>query len=196
VSDGNASTASAPRRHWYSILYVQVPLAIAIGILIGHYFPSAGVALKPLGDGFISLIKMMIGPVIFCTVVHGIGSMRDLKKVGRVGVKTLLYFEAVAGSAGPPGPQGVQGPAGPPGPAAAIRIVRSNCIATTCTAECEPNEVLVSAYCGPNRLPASCGVVPSASNSPLVAVCAFPINIRQNINSFIVVLNYRDRAVA
>jgi aerobic C4-dicarboxylate transport protein len=87
---------AALRRPWYTILYVQVLLAIVAGILIGHYFSDLGVALKPLGDGFISLIKMMIGPVIFCTVVHGIGSMRDLKKVGRVGVKTLFYFEAVS----------------------------------------------------------------------------------------------------
>ena len=71
-------------------------IAIAIGIFIGHFWPDLGKALKPLGDGFISLIKMMIGPVIFCTVAHGIGSMRDLKKVGRVGVKTLFYFEAVS----------------------------------------------------------------------------------------------------
>jgi aerobic C4-dicarboxylate transport protein len=71
-------------------------IAIAIGIFIGHFWPDLGKAVKPLGDGFISLIKMMIGPVIFCTVVHGIGSMRDLKKVGRVGVKTLFYFEAVS----------------------------------------------------------------------------------------------------
>src|SRR6516162_9201765 len=85
-----------PRRPWYTILYVQVLIAIAAGILIGHYFSNLGVALKPLVDGFISLIKMMIGPVIFCTVVHGIGSMRDLKKVGRVGVKTLFYFEALS----------------------------------------------------------------------------------------------------
>jgi aerobic C4-dicarboxylate transport protein len=85
-----------PHRPWYTVLYVQVLIAIAVGILIGHFFPKAGVALKPLGDGFISLIKMMIAPVIFCTVVHGIGSMRDLKKVGRVGVKTLFYFEAVS----------------------------------------------------------------------------------------------------
>src|SRR5215510_7602113 len=84
------------RRPWYSVLYIQVLIAIAIGILIGHYFPKTGTALKPLGDGFISLIKMMIAPVIFCTVVHGIGSMSDLKKVGRVGVKTLFYFEAVS----------------------------------------------------------------------------------------------------
>ncbi|HWL73755.1 MAG TPA: cation:dicarboxylase symporter family transporter, partial [Burkholderiaceae bacterium] len=85
-----------PHRPWYTILYIQVLLAIAAGALVGHYFSDAGVALKPLGDGFISLIKMMIAPVIFCTVVRGIGSMRDLKKVGRVGLKTLFYFEAVS----------------------------------------------------------------------------------------------------
>jgi aerobic C4-dicarboxylate transport protein len=83
-------------RPWYTVLYIQVLIAIAIGILIGHFWPDLGTALKPLGDGFIALIKMMIGPVIFCTVVHGIGSMRDLKKIGRVGVKTLVYFEVVS----------------------------------------------------------------------------------------------------
>lgn len=87
---------TASSRPWYRILYVQVLIAIALGILIGHFFPDTGKALKPLGDGFIALIKMMIAPVIFCTVVHGIGSMRDLQKVGRVGVKTLFYFEAVS----------------------------------------------------------------------------------------------------
>ena len=71
-------------------------IAIALGIVLGHFFPDTGKALKPLGDGFIALIKMMIAPVIFCTVVHGIGSMSDLGKVGRVGVKTLFYFEAVS----------------------------------------------------------------------------------------------------
>jgi len=88
--------AATPHRRWYTVLYIQVLLAILVGILIGHFFPNAGVALKPLGDGFISLIKMMIAPVIFCTVVHGIASMTDLKKVGRVGVKTLVYFEVVS----------------------------------------------------------------------------------------------------
>jgi aerobic C4-dicarboxylate transport protein len=87
---------TASSRPWYSILYVQVLIAIALGILLGHYFPDAGKALKPLGDGFIALIKMMIAPVIFCTVVHGIGSMSDLGKVGRIGVKTLFYFEVVS----------------------------------------------------------------------------------------------------
>jgi aerobic C4-dicarboxylate transport protein len=84
------------RKPWYSILYVQVIIAIVIGVLLGYYFPNTAKAMKPLGDGFISLIKMMIAPVIFCTVVHGIGSIGDLKKVGRIGVKTLFYFEAVS----------------------------------------------------------------------------------------------------
>jgi len=84
------------RGPWYTILYVQVIIAIVLGVLIGHLFPDVGKALKPLGDGFISLIKMMIAPIIFCTVVHGIASMSDLKKIGRVGVKTLFYFEAVS----------------------------------------------------------------------------------------------------
>src|SRR3974377_2244269 len=83
-------------RPWYTVLYIQVLIAIAIGILVGHFWPDLGKDMKPLGDGFISLIKMMIGPVIFCTVVHGIGSMRDLKKIGRVGVKSLFYFQAVS----------------------------------------------------------------------------------------------------
>src|SRR5437899_10572032 len=83
-------------RPWYTVLYIQVIIAILIGVAVGYFFPGTGVALKPLGDGFIQLIKMMIAPVIFCTVVHGIASMSDLKKVGRVGVKTLFYFEAVS----------------------------------------------------------------------------------------------------
>jgi aerobic C4-dicarboxylate transport protein len=84
------------RRPWYTILYVQVLIAIAAGIALGYYNPDLGKQMKPLGDGFISLIKMMIAPVIFCTVVHGISSMGDLRKVGRVGVKTLFYFETVS----------------------------------------------------------------------------------------------------
>jgi aerobic C4-dicarboxylate transport protein len=86
----------ATPRPWYTILYIQVLVAIALGVLLGHFFPDAGKAMKPLGDGFIALIRMMIAPLIFCTVVHGIASMSDLKKVGRIGVKTLLYFEVVS----------------------------------------------------------------------------------------------------
>ncbi|MCW5683143.1 MAG: dicarboxylate/amino acid:cation symporter [Pseudolabrys sp.] len=91
-----AVVSAAPRKPWYTVLYIQVLIAIALGILVGYFYPNTGKALKPLGDGFISLIKMMIAPVIFCTVVHGISSMGDLKRVGRVGIKALLYFEAVS----------------------------------------------------------------------------------------------------
>ncbi|MFC4639249.1 dicarboxylate/amino acid:cation symporter [Deinococcus hohokamensis] len=76
-------------------LYVQVLLAIALGVLTGFLFPRLGEGLKPLGDGFIKLIKMIIAPIIFATVVSGIAHMRDTKKVGRVGGKALLYFEIV-----------------------------------------------------------------------------------------------------
>src|SRR6516165_3704059 len=83
-------------RPWYTVLYIQVIIVILIGIAVAYFFPETGVQLKPLGDGFIQLIKMMIAPVIFCTVVHGIASMSDLKKIGRVGLKTLVYFEVVS----------------------------------------------------------------------------------------------------
>ena len=69
---------------------------MALGILVGYLFPDFGKSLKPLGDGFIKLIKMMIAPIIFCTVVHGVASVGDLKKLGRVGLKTLFYFEIVS----------------------------------------------------------------------------------------------------
>lgn len=84
------------RTPWYRILYVQVLLAVALGIAVGWFKPDFGASLKPLGDGFIKLVKMMIAPIIFCTVVHGIASMSDMKKLGRVGIKTLLYFEVVS----------------------------------------------------------------------------------------------------
>ena len=87
---------SAAGRPWYAVLYIQVLIAIVIGVVVGYLFPDGGKAMKPLGDGFIALIRMMIAPLIFCTVVHGIASMSDLKKVGRIGVKTLLYFEVVS----------------------------------------------------------------------------------------------------
>jgi aerobic C4-dicarboxylate transport protein len=88
--------APAASRPWYTILYVQVLIAIAAGVALGYFYPDAAKAMKPLGDGFIALIRMMIAPVIFCTVVHGIASMGDLGKVGRIGLKTLLYFEVVS----------------------------------------------------------------------------------------------------
>jgi len=88
--------AGPARQPWYRVLYLQVLLAVALGILIGHFFPAFGKSLKPFGDGFIKLVKMMIAPVIFCTVVHGVASVSSLKKLGRVGWKTLLYFEVVS----------------------------------------------------------------------------------------------------
>jgi len=91
-----AVAATPARRPWYTVLYIQVLIAIGFGVAIGYFDPKLGVALKPLGDGFIALIRMMIAPVIFCTIVHGIASMGDLKKVGRVGLKTLVYFETVS----------------------------------------------------------------------------------------------------
>ena len=95
VSTATPATLS-PRMAWYSQLYIQVIIAIIVGIVLGYYFPKTGIALKPLGDGFIQLIKMMIAPIIFCTVVHGISSMGDLKQVGRVGGERV----------GPPGALG------------------------------------------------------------------------------------------
>ncbi len=76
-------------------LYLQVLTAIAIGVALGYFYPETGASMKPLGDSFIKLIKMIIAPIIFCTVVTGIAGMEDMKKVGRVGGKALLYFEVV-----------------------------------------------------------------------------------------------------
>ena len=86
-------------RPWYRVLYVQVLIAILLGILLGTVAPQTGAAMKPLGDAFVALIRMLIAPVIFCTVVHGIASIGDLKRVGRVGLKALFYFEVVSTAA-------------------------------------------------------------------------------------------------
>ena len=83
------------KKPFYKVLYVQVLAAIVIGVLLGFFFPDIGALMKPLGDGFIKLIKMLIAPVIFCTVVIGIAGMEDMKKVGKVGGIALLYFEIV-----------------------------------------------------------------------------------------------------
>src|SRR5438874_5028148 len=80
----------------YKSLYFQVICAIVIGVLLGHFYPETGTAMKPLGDGFIKLIKMIIAPIIFCTVVVGIAGMEDMKKVGKTGGLALLYFEIVS----------------------------------------------------------------------------------------------------
>jgi aerobic C4-dicarboxylate transport protein len=83
----------------YRSLYFQVIVAITLGVILGAFFPSTGAAMKPLGDGFIKLVKMIIAPVIFCTVVTGIAGTEDLKKVGKTGGLALLYFEVVSTSA-------------------------------------------------------------------------------------------------
>ncbi|MFL6695571.1 MAG: dicarboxylate/amino acid:cation symporter [Vitreoscilla sp.] len=81
---------------FYKILYVQVLFAIVVGVLLGHYDAALAITMKPLGDGFVALIRMVIAPIIFCTVVAGIAGMHDMKKVGRVGGKALLYFEVMS----------------------------------------------------------------------------------------------------
>jgi aerobic C4-dicarboxylate transport protein len=91
-----APDSAVRRRAWYRILYVQVLIGVVLGIIVGVVAPEFGKALKPLGDGFIKLVKMLIAPIIFCTVIHGVASMSDLKKLGRVGLKTLFYFEVVS----------------------------------------------------------------------------------------------------
>jgi aerobic C4-dicarboxylate transport protein len=83
-------------RPLYKSLYAQVITAIIIGVILGHFWPATGEAMKPLGDGFIKLIKMIIAPIIFCTVVVGIAGMEDMKKVGKTGGLALLYFEIVS----------------------------------------------------------------------------------------------------
>lgn len=80
----------------YKSLYVQVLFAVVVGVLLGHFYPQVGTDMKPLGDGFIKLIKMIIAPIIFCTVVVGIAGMEDMKKVGKTGGLALLYFEVVS----------------------------------------------------------------------------------------------------
>src|SRR5579863_1479146 len=82
------------RRLWRS-LYFQVIVGIALGVALGLFFPSAGERMRPLGDGFIKLIRMMIAPIIFLTVIVGIAGIGDMRKLGRVGLKALLYFEVV-----------------------------------------------------------------------------------------------------
>ena len=82
-------------RPFYAQLWVQVLIAMGIGILLGHFDPALGAQMQPLGDAFIKAIRMLIAPIIFCTVVHGIARMADMAKVGRVALKALIYFEVL-----------------------------------------------------------------------------------------------------
>ncbi|HEY2927500.1 dicarboxylate/amino acid:cation symporter [Piscinibacter sp.] len=85
-----------PKKPLYKSLYFQVITAIVIGVLLGHFYPASGEAMKPLGDGFIKLIRMIIAPIIFCTVVVGIAGVGDMKTVGKGGALAVLYFEVVS----------------------------------------------------------------------------------------------------
>lgn len=91
-----AMASTSGRKPLYQSLYVQVITAVVIGVLLGHFYPQTGADMKPLGDAFIKLIKMIIAPIIFCTVVVGIAGMEDMKKVGKTGGLALLYFEIVS----------------------------------------------------------------------------------------------------
>jgi len=83
------------KKSFFTSLHFQVFVAIVVGVALGHFYPSVGESMRPLGDAFIKLIKMIIGPIIFCTIVTGIAGMDDMKKVGRVGAKALIYFEVI-----------------------------------------------------------------------------------------------------
>lgn len=93
-----AARAARASRSWYKVLYVQVLFAILLGLIVGWGWPSLATSdwMRALGDGFIKLIKMVIAPIVFCTVVSGIAHIQDAKKVGRVGIKALVYFEVVS----------------------------------------------------------------------------------------------------
>jgi aerobic C4-dicarboxylate transport protein len=86
-------TTQAPKKRWYQQLYVWVLVAIVIGILLGWLSPSTGEALEPIGTTFVTAMKMLIGPIVFLTIVGGIASVADLKKVGMTGIKALTYFQ-------------------------------------------------------------------------------------------------------
>src|SRR5665213_2918636 len=76
-------------------LWFQVLVGMVLGVVLGHFAPATGAAMKPLGDAFIALIRMLIGPVIFCTVVHGVARMNDMARVGRVALNAIVYFEVI-----------------------------------------------------------------------------------------------------
>ena len=80
---------------WYVQLWFQVLVAMVVGIALGHLYPNVGAEMQPLGDAFIKAIRVLIAPIIFCTVVHGISSMANMAKVGRVALKALIYFEVL-----------------------------------------------------------------------------------------------------
>ena len=92
----NAPFARLARpKRWYAQLWVYVFAGMLIGIALGKFDPKLGVQMQPFGDAFIKMIRMLIAPIIFCTVVHGIARMADMARVGRVALKALIYFEVL-----------------------------------------------------------------------------------------------------
>src|SRR4051794_18781397 len=85
-----------PKKPFYATLWGQGLIGVVLAIIFAYFYPALGVKMKPLGDGFIQLIRMIISLIVFCTVVTGIAGMEDMKKVGRVGGKALLYFEIIS----------------------------------------------------------------------------------------------------
>jgi aerobic C4-dicarboxylate transport protein len=125
-------------RPLYKSLYAQVITAIIIGVILGHFWPQVGESMKPLGDGFIKLIKMIIAPIIFCTVVVGIAGMEDMKKVGKTGGLALLYFEIVSSIA------------------LVVGLVIINIVQPGAGMNVDPNSLdtkQVAAYTGPGKMP-------------------------------------------
>jgi aerobic C4-dicarboxylate transport protein len=94
--DANVAPAAKVRKPWYRVLYIQVLIAVALGIALGVFDPQLATATKPFGDGFIKLIRMVIALIVFFTVASGIAGMKDMKKVGRLGARSLIYFEVVS----------------------------------------------------------------------------------------------------
>ncbi|WP_434621439.1 C4-dicarboxylate transporter DctA [Azospirillum sp. B2RO_4] len=92
---GDHTQAPAPSKAFYKALYFQVVVGLTLGILAGHFWPDLGASLKPLGDGFVKLVKMMIAPVVFCTIVSGITSLNDTREIGRTMVKSMALFYAL-----------------------------------------------------------------------------------------------------
>jgi aerobic C4-dicarboxylate transport protein len=98
LDEAEAAPAPANPRHariWYKHLSFQILFAMILGVIVGHTWPQRADSWKPLGDLFIKLVRMLVAPIIFCTVVHGIASVGEAKKVGRVALKSLIYFEIV-----------------------------------------------------------------------------------------------------
>jgi len=94
IADGGGSERQAAIKPWYAEPYIRVLIAIGLGALVGYLWPDVGASLRPLGDALIKMVKMAIAPIIFLTVVHGIASLDDMGKMGRIGLKTIIYFEA------------------------------------------------------------------------------------------------------